>query len=94
MSALKCYWEAAAGKSNTEAQSFATDIIGSQVDWDWDHALFFAHLFYLTSNVGNAVLWTHKGYYCTIGGIDVAVSRAYAILPPPCDAIERNCSKK
>ncbi|KAI0001743.1 isocitrate lyase and phosphorylmutase [Russula vinacea] len=35
-SALERYREAAAGKSNTEARDIAADIIGSQVDWDWD----------------------------------------------------------
>ncbi|KAF8482071.1 isocitrate lyase [Russula ochroleuca] len=35
-SALERYREAAAGKSNTEARDIAADIIGFQVDWDWD----------------------------------------------------------
>jgi isocitrate lyase len=44
-SALKRYREAAAGKSNTEARNIAADIIGSQVDWDWDRGSFFAARF-------------------------------------------------
>ncbi len=81
-SALERYREAASGKSNTEARNFAADIIGSQVDWDWDRASFFARLFFLTSNVvGNAVPRTREGYYHTIGGIDAAVSRALAFAP-------------
>jgi isocitrate lyase len=35
-SALERYREAASGKSNAEARDIAKDIIGSQVDWDWD----------------------------------------------------------
>jgi isocitrate lyase len=45
-SALERYREAAAGKSNIEARSIAADIIGSQVDWDWDRASFFGALFF------------------------------------------------
>jgi isocitrate lyase len=44
-SALKRYREAAAGKSITEARNIAADIIGSQVDWDWDRASVFAARF-------------------------------------------------
>jgi len=44
MSALKHYWEASSGKSNTEAWDIAADIISSQVDWDWDHMSSFADL--------------------------------------------------
>ncbi|KAH9997779.1 isocitrate lyase and phosphorylmutase [Russula compacta] len=35
-SALGRYREAATGKSNTEARDVAADILGAQVDWDWD----------------------------------------------------------
>ncbi|KAH9982766.1 isocitrate lyase [Lactifluus volemus] len=35
-SALERYREAASGKSNAEARDIAKDVIGSQVDWDWD----------------------------------------------------------
>jgi len=35
-SAFERYREAAAGKSNTEARDVAADVVGSQVDWDWD----------------------------------------------------------
>jgi len=38
--ALERYLEAAAGKSNTEAQNIAANVPGSQLDWDWDRALF------------------------------------------------------
>ncbi|KAF8506827.1 isocitrate lyase and phosphorylmutase [Russula emetica] len=34
--ALERYRESAAGKSNAEARNIAADILGSQVDWDWD----------------------------------------------------------
>ncbi|KAF8501089.1 isocitrate lyase [Russula emetica] len=34
--ALERYLEAAAGKSNTEAQNIAANVPGSQLDWDWD----------------------------------------------------------
>jgi isocitrate lyase len=37
-SALERYREAASGKSNAEARIIAEDVIGSQVDWDWDCA--------------------------------------------------------
>lgn len=47
--ALERYREAVAGKSNIEARDIAADIIGSQVDWDWDRAssiaVFFSTLF-------------------------------------------------
>ena len=46
-SALERYRKTAAGKSNTEARNIAADIIGSQLDWDWDRASFFAVLFVL-----------------------------------------------
>jgi len=35
-SAFERYREAAAGKSNTAARDIAADVVGSQVDWDWD----------------------------------------------------------
>jgi isocitrate lyase len=34
--ALERYREATAGKSNAEARNIAADILGSQLDWDWD----------------------------------------------------------
>jgi hypothetical protein len=46
-SALERYREAAAGKSNTEARVVAADIIGSQVDWDWDCAFVLCCLLFL-----------------------------------------------
>ncbi|KAI0274942.1 isocitrate lyase and phosphorylmutase [Gloeopeniophorella convolvens] len=34
--AIQRYHEAVSGRSNIEAREIAADIIGSQVDWDWD----------------------------------------------------------
>src|SRR5258708_8101308 len=80
--AFERYREAAAGKSNTEARNIAADIIGSQVDWDWDRASFVVVRFsYLTSTLGNIVPRTLEGYYHTTGGIDAPVSRALAFAP-------------
>ncbi len=80
--AFERYREAAAGKSNTEARNIAADIIGSQVDWDWDRASFVVVRFsYLTSTLGNIVPRTLEGYYHATGGIDAAVSRALAFAP-------------
>jgi isocitrate lyase len=52
--ALERYREAAAGKSNTEARNIAADILGSQLDWDWDRASFFAvrFLYLFDVNIG------------------------------------------
>jgi isocitrate lyase len=45
-SALERYREVASGKSNSEARSIAEDVIGSQVDWDWDcESSFAVHFF-------------------------------------------------
>ncbi|KAH9004148.1 isocitrate lyase [Lactarius hatsudake] len=33
---LKHYREAASGKPNTEARNLAAEIVGSEIDWDWD----------------------------------------------------------
>ena len=40
--ALERYREAAVGKSNSETWNIAADILGSQLDWDWDRTSFFA----------------------------------------------------
>jgi isocitrate lyase len=81
--ALERYREATAGKSNAEARNIAADILGSQLDWDWDRASFFAVCFPFLFDVdfGNIVPRTREGYYHTTGGIDAAVSRALAFAP-------------
>jgi isocitrate lyase len=80
-SALERYREAAAGKSNTEARDIAADIIGFQVDWDWDRAWFFGARVFLLTSTFDIVPRTREGYYHTAGGIDAAVSRALAFAP-------------
>lgn len=80
-SALERYREAAAGKSNTEARDIAADIIGSQVDWDWDRASFIGALFFHLTSTLDVVPRTREGYYHTTGGVDAAVSRALAFAP-------------
>jgi isocitrate lyase len=81
-SALERYREAASGKSNAEARDIAKDLIGSQVDWDWDCTPSFIIVdFPLNVGCAYTVPRTREGYYHTTGGVDAAVSRALAFAP-------------
>ncbi len=80
-STLGRYRKEASGKSNSEARDIAADIVGSEIDWDWDCMSPLIPTSQDLFPIIFAVPRTREGYYHTAGGIDAAVSRALAFAP-------------
>jgi isocitrate lyase len=80
-SAFERYTQVAVGKSNSEARDIAAEIVGSQVDWDWDRTSSLAIPLLPSTSTADTVPRTREGYYHTAGGIDAAVSRALSFAP-------------